>query len=73
MSTTVATPDTDEGCTYCESRIFDHDPVCIRDCTDNCGSPKFFCNYACISAYVEENNLTAGDACEWSPDEGHCY
>ena len=33
-----------------------------------CGSPTFFCNYACLSAYIEEEGLTAGDACEWSPE-----
>jgi len=27
MSTTVAIPDADELCVYCESRIFDHDPI----------------------------------------------
>ncbi|AXG07462.1 hypothetical protein DU500_14090 [Haloplanus rubicundus] len=70
MATTVDTPDADEACAYCESRIFDHDPICVRDCDDDCGSPTYFCNYACLSAYVDEHDLTAGDACEWPPDEG---
>lgn len=61
-------PDVDQTCAYCESRIFDHDPICVRDCTDNCGSPTYFCNYACLWAYVEKNGLTADDACEWSPE-----
>jgi hypothetical protein len=39
----------------------------VRDCDDGCGSPTYFCNYACLSAHVEENDLTAGNACEWSP------
>jgi len=68
MSTTIATPDAGQTCAYCGSRIFDHDPVCVRDCTDDCGSPTYFCNFACLSAYVEDNDLTTGDACEWSPD-----
>jgi len=40
MSTTVAIPDADELCVYCESRIFDHDPICVRDCDNDCGSPS---------------------------------
>lgn len=68
MSTTVATPDADETCVYCGSYIFDHDPICVRDCTDDCGSPSYFCNYACLTAHVDENGLTAGNACEWSAE-----
>jgi hypothetical protein len=68
MSTTITTPRADESCAYCESRIFDHDPVCVRDCTDECGSPTYFCNYACLAAHIEETDLTTGDACEWSPE-----
>ena len=68
MATTVKTSDVDQQCAYCGSHIFDHDPVCVRDCTDDCGSPTCFCNYACLLAYVDEQNLTAGDACEWSPE-----
>ena len=64
MTTTVKTPNADQQCAYCGSRIFDHDPVCVRDCTDDCGSPSYFCNYACLSAYIDENELTFGDACE---------
>jgi hypothetical protein len=67
-STTVSTPDAEETCAYCGSRIFDHDPICVRDCDADCGAPAYFCNYACLSAHIEENGLTTGDACEWSPD-----
>ncbi|WP_020222549.1 hypothetical protein [Halarchaeum acidiphilum] len=70
MSTTVETPGSGETCAYCDSRIFDHDPICVRDCDDDCGSP--FCNYASLSAYVDENDLTTGDACEWNPTENGC-
>ena len=72
MFTTVEPPNVDETCAYCGSRIFDHDPICVRVCTDDCGSPTYFCNYACLSTYVDKHNLTAGDACEWSPDDPHC-
>lgn len=66
MATTVETPAADEPCAYCGSRIFTHDPICVRDCTVDCGSARYFCNYACVSAYIDENELTSGDACEWT-------
>lgn len=68
MSTTIETPTPDEQCAYCGSAIFDHDPLCVRDCTTDCGDPTYFCNYACLSAFVDEEGLTTGDACEWSPE-----
>lgn len=71
-TTTVTTPDTDTMCAYCESRIFAHDPICLRDCTDDCGSPSYFCNHACPATYIEVNNLATGDACEWLPDGDDC-
>jgi hypothetical protein len=57
VATTVETPDPDEQCAYCGSRIFDHDPVCVRDCTADCGSPSYFCNHGCLSAHVDESLL----------------
>jgi hypothetical protein len=72
MATTVETPDASETCAYCGSRIFDHDPICVRDCEDACGSPAYFCHYACLSVYIDENGLTVGDACEWTPDGDGC-
>jgi hypothetical protein len=68
-TTTIETPDAEETCAYCDSRIFEHDPICVRDCAADCGSPEYFCNYACLSAHIEANQLTAGNACEWSPGE----
>jgi len=67
VPTTVQTPDADEPCAYCGSAVFDHDPVCVRDCTDDCGSPTHFCHYGCLAAYVDREGLTTGDACEWEP------
>jgi len=69
---TVQTPNSDKVCAYCGARIFDHDPICVRDCNDDCGSPTYFCNHACLAAYIDENALTTGDACEWSPDTDDC-
>jgi hypothetical protein len=68
MATTIETPDAEERCAYCDSAIFEHDPVCLRDCTADCGSPTYFCNHACLAAYIDEQGLTTGDACEWSPN-----
>jgi len=72
MPTTITTPTDDEPCAYCGSRIFAHDPICVRDCSDGCGSPSYFCNHACLAAHIEENNLTTGDACAWRPDGDGC-
>ncbi|WP_394338946.1 hypothetical protein [Haloplanus aerogenes] len=54
------------------SRIFAHDPICVRDCEADCGSPVYFCNYACHSVYIDESSLTAGDACELTPGDSEC-
>ena len=72
MATTVATPEPTETCAYCGARIFDHDPICVRDCDDGCGSPVYFCNDACLTVYIDENDLAAGDACEWTPEDHRC-
>ncbi len=72
MSTTIDMPDPTQQCAYCQSRIFDHDPICVRDCNADCGSPTYFCNYACLSAFIDDNDLTIGDSCEWRPDEEGC-
>ena len=71
-TTTVTTPNTETTCAHCGSRIFAHDPICVRDCTDDCGSPSYFCNHACLAAHIDEAGLTTGDACEWSPDGEDC-
>lgn len=68
MPTTIDTPDRDQTCAYCGSGIFEHDPICVRDCIAGCTSPSYFCNYACLLAHIETENLTAGDACEWHPE-----
>jgi hypothetical protein len=68
MATSIETPDADQSCAYCDSAIFNHDPICVRDCTADCGSPTHFCNYACLATYIDEEGLTAGAACEWSPE-----
>ncbi|WP_018257267.1 hypothetical protein [Halomicrobium katesii] len=68
MSATIETPDRDQSCACCRSAIFDHDPIYVRECTDDCGLSSYFCNYACLSSFIDERDLTVGDACEWSPE-----
>jgi len=68
MSTTITTPTEDESYAYYGCAIFDHDPICVRDCTDDCGSPAYFCNYGCPSAHIDEEGLATGTTCEWTPE-----
>jgi len=72
MSTTVAIPDADELCVYCESRIFDHDPICVRDCDNDCGSPSTSATMRVSPHTSRKNSLTTGNACVWNPDESNC-
>ena len=71
-TTTTETPTDDEMCVYCNSRISDHDPICIRDCTVDRGSPSYFCNDACLSAHIDAAELAIGDACQWAPEDADC-
>ncbi|MDL5362582.1 hypothetical protein [Halalkalicoccus sp. NIPERK01] len=53
-------------CTYCGSDIERHDPVFVNEGTNTSDSQAGqFCNYACLTAYVEEEGLATGAACEW--------
>jgi len=55
-------------CTYCGSDVERHDPVVVTERLDTGTSPSGqFCNYACLSAYIDEEELTYGTACEWNP------
>ena len=51
-------------CTYCGSDVDRHDPVFVSESRDADRSDPF-CNYACLSAHIDEENLVAGAACEW--------
>ncbi len=54
-------------CTYCGSDVAAHDPVYVAD--EPGGEPTgSFCNYACLESHIEDEGLTAGAACEWSPE-----
>jgi hypothetical protein len=56
-------------CSYCDSDVAAHAAVCIRDCTEDCSLVGRFCNFACLTAYVDDNDLAVGDACEWASDD----
>lgn len=58
-------------CTYCGSDLSAYDPVCLCECEPNSTIGRF-CNVACLVAYVDEEGLTEGDACEWTPGEDCC-
>ncbi|MFB6120245.1 MAG: hypothetical protein ABEJ68_03920 [Halobacteriaceae archaeon] len=54
-------------CTYCGSDLSDYDPVvavteAYADGTESLTGR--FCNYACLTQHVEEEDLTAGACCQ---------
>jgi len=60
---------TGETCTYCDSDLSVYDPVYVEEMRDDDRvSVGGFCNYACLSAYIDANELTCGAPCSWSPD-----
>jgi hypothetical protein len=56
-----------DACTYCGADVTAHDPLAL---TDLAGDRRLgqFCNYACLQAHIEAEDLTTGDACVWDPD-----
>jgi hypothetical protein len=51
-------------CTYCGSDLAFYDPVFVEDETDGERAPAGqFCNYACLSAHIDEEGLTEGACC----------
>lgn len=73
---------TDTDCTYCGSDVEAHRPVYVTERSDDRGTGDEidgdshdrdrvpvgqFCNYACLLAYVDEEELVYGDACAFDP------
>lgn len=55
-------------CTYCGADIKAHDPLFVYEGNDRDEAlVGRFCNYACLTAYVEEEELAVGAACQWTP------
>ncbi|MFC7045868.1 hypothetical protein ACFQH6_11025 [Halobacteriaceae archaeon GCM10025711] len=50
-------------CTYCGAAIRDHDPVAVYEGVDDRELAGQFCNYACLSTYIEEEGLVYGTCC----------
>ncbi|MUV90521.1 hypothetical protein GJ629_11930 [Halapricum sp. CBA1109] len=58
-----------DTCVDCGSDLAAYEPVYVSETTDGERDPVGgFCNYACLSAYIDEAELTDGAACTWSPD-----
>lgn len=55
-------------CVYCGSQVEAHDPVFVAENSPE-SAPLAFCNYACLHAHIEAEELTTGASCEWSPSE----
>lgn len=49
-------------CQYCGCDAEAHDPVYVTEETPE-GEPDAFCNYGCLTAYIEENGLAVGTTC----------
>jgi hypothetical protein len=57
-------------CTYCDSDLAAYDPVFVEETEAGERVPAgAFCNYACLSAHIDDADLACGDACEWTPGE----
>ena len=55
-------------CTYCGSDVEAHQPVSLFERADGERVPAGdLCNYACLSAHIDENELVYGDACSFDP------
>ena len=57
-----------QDCTYCDSDVSEHDPVFVAEGADRTPAGQF-CNYACLTAWVEREGLETGACCTWSPTE----
>ncbi len=52
-------------CTYCGQDIYDHDPIFVAEFEHGTRvQDKQFCNYARLSAYIDEEDLTEGASCK---------
>lgn len=51
-------------CTYCGSDLDAYDPIFVEETVDGGREPAGqFCNYACLTAYIDDADLTLGAAC----------
>ena len=54
-----------DDCTYCDCDVYAHDPVFV---TEERNGDRVevgqFCNYGCLSAHVDEQDLAVGSTCQ---------
>lgn len=56
----------ERSCTYCGSDVEAHRPISVSEREDGERVPVGdFCNYACLSAYIDDEKLVYGDACSF--------
>lgn len=52
-------------CAYCGCDVWRHDPVFVEETDGDERVPAgAFCNYACLSSYIDAEGLTIGATCE---------
>lgn len=54
-------------CTYCGCEIEAHEPVFVREGEPDGPLAGQYCNYACLTAHVEEAGLATGATCRIEP------
>ena len=50
-------------CAYCDCDVTAHDPVVVSEGIDAGDAGQPFCNYGCLAAYIDAENLTTGAVC----------
>jgi YHS domain-containing protein len=50
-------------CAFCGCRVEAHDPVWAT----HDGREYAFCNWACLTSYVDREELATGTSCNWEP------
>lgn len=56
-------------CSYCNSDLSVYDPVYVQKLAKpDAVDVGTFCNYACLTAYIDDEGLTTGEACAWTPE-----
>ena len=55
-------------CTYCGCDVTAHDPVYVREGVEREDAGQF-CNYGCLAAYLDSEDLTVGTTCAVSLED----
>lgn len=58
-----------ESCVYCGCDVNRHDPVYVDEgLSGERTEIDAFCNYGCLWAYINEENLVLGTGCRFDPE-----